>query len=329
VNRCRLAFLGSPAFAVPSLLAALELCDVPLVITQPDRPAGRGRKLIPTAVRQAALERQLEVITYVPRQRRDIEQTLRDLQLDVLLVVAFGHILKPTFLASAACGAVNVHASLLPRWRGVSPVEQAILAGDAESGVTLMQLDEGVDTGPMIAQRRVVITPQETRITLLDKLAAEGATLVRESLLPFVGGKLEAQAQPSTGSCYAPRLDKAMGQLDWRGDATVLERQVRAFHGWPGCYTTTIAGERLKVHLARPLAATTATTTTAATAATTPGTILPVDDGAALQVACGQGVLQLLEVQMPGRQRVAAETLMQSGRLRAGMQFEFVETETA
>jgi len=323
VKRCRLAFLGSPAFAVPSLLAALELCDVPLVLTQPDRPAGRGRKLVPTAVRQAALERQLEVITYVPRQRRDIEQTLRDLHLDVLLVVAFGHILKPTFLASARCGAVNVHASLLPRWRGVSPVEQAILAGDAESGVTLMQLDEGVDTGPMIAQRRVVLAPQETRLTLLDKLAAEGAALVRESLLPFVEGKLEAQAQPSTGSCYAPRLDKAMGQLDWRGEATALERQVRAFHGWPGCYTT-LAGERLKVHLAQPLAVTTATTTTATT---TPGTILPVDDGAALQVACGQGVLQLLEVQMPGRQRVAAPTLMQSGRLRAGMQFEFVETE--
>jgi methionyl-tRNA formyltransferase len=316
VKRPRLAFLGSPAFAVPSLLAAMDVCDVPLVLTQPDRPAGRGRKLIPTAVRQASLSHGLEVTTSVPRQRRDIEQTLIDLQLDVLLVVAFGHILKPSFLQTAPGGAVNVHASLLPRWRGVSPVEQAILAGDDESGVTLMQLDEGVDTGPMIAQRRVVIEPQETRLTLLDKLAEEGATLVRQSLIPYIKGDLATQEQPATGSCYAPRLQKSMGQLDWRHDAHALDRQVRAFHGWPGCYTTR-AGERLKVHATRPLEA---------PAQATPGTILPCDDPDAVQVACGQGALQLLEVQLPGRQRVAAATLLSSGRLAAGMQFEFVES---
>lgn len=319
MERRRLAFLGSPEFAVPSLLAALDVCDVSLVLTQPDRPAGRGRKLIPTAVRQAALAHGLEVMTYVPRQRRDIEQTLRGLRLDALLVVAFGHILKPSLLESAPHGAVNVHASLLPRWRGVSPVEQAILAGDSESGVTLMQLDEGIDTGPLIAQRRLVLDPQETRITLLAKLAEEGAALVRQSLLPYLGGERQPQAQPSTGACYAPRLHKAMGQLDWRNDAAALHRQVRAFQGWPGCFTT-LAGERLKVHRARPLEQ---------SSSAAPGTLLPADDTDGVQVACGQGVLQLLEIQLPGRQRVAAATLLSSGRLKIGAKFEFVDLDSA
>lgn len=268
----------------------------------------------PTAVRQAAEELGLPVRTYLARERRHVTAALADLQLDVLLVVAFGHILKPPLLATARCGAVNVHASLLPRWRGSSPVEQAILAGDAFSGVTLMQLDEGVDTGPMLATRQVAIAADETRLSLLDKLAQEGAHLVRHELLRFLNGELQPLPQPPEGVRHAPRLEKRQGLLLWQADALTLERQVRAFHGWPGCFTF-LNGETLKVHTAKAHA----TPTTE-----TPGTVLPLQDDAVL-VACGNNVLQLLEVQLPGKRLVTASDLWRSGRLGAGMHFEAEE----
>lgn len=311
MGRPRLVFLGSPAFAVPSLRAACELCDIPLVLTQPDRPAGRGRRLVPTAVRQAATELGLPVREYRVKDRRQVAADLAQMSLDVLLVVAFGHILKPALLESARCGAVNVHASLLPRWRGVSPVEQAILAGDERTGVTLMQLDEGVDTGPILAQRDIPIGAGDTRESLLERLAQEGARLVREALPLFLEGQLELRPQPEEGACYAPRLDKDMGRLDWRQSATVLDRRVRALYGWPGC-STVLGSDVVKVHRARPVEM---------SPPSPPGTLIAAPEDAVV-VACGEGGLQLLELQFPGKRRIDASELLRTGRLQAGMRFQ-------
>jgi methionyl-tRNA formyltransferase len=269
-------------------------------------------------VRQTAEDLGLAVRTYRPKERREIATSLQQMQLDVLLVVAFGHILKPALLASARCGAVNVHASLLPRWRGVSPVEQALLAGDAQTGVTLMQLDEGVDTGPILAQRRVDIASDDTRETLLDTLAHEGAALVRQALLPFLAGDITPQPQPEEGACYAPRLDKHMGQLDWKCSAVQLERQVRAYYGWPGC-STVLQGEVVKVHRARARSH----------ASEQPaGTLLSTQEGDVL-VVCADGCLQLLEVQFAGKRRAEASELLRTGRLQVGMSFAFPDGEAS
>jgi len=326
VRRPRLVFLGSPPFAVPSLRAAPALCDVPLVLTQPDRPAGRGRRLVPTAVRDAATGLGLPVHTYLPRERRAITARLAAMQLDVLLVVAFGHILRPDLMATARCGALNVHASLLPRWRGASPIEQAILAGDRLSGVTLMQLDAGVDTGPMIASRQVAIDDDETRVSLLDKLAAAGAQVLHESLLPFLSGERQPRPQPQEGVALAPRLEKHHGLLHWQQAAVVLERQVRAFYGWPGCFTF-LQDETLKVHAARAHSA----TTHEAAGTILSGPEVRIATGStpdAVLVACGAGIMELIDVQLPGKKRVAATELLRAGRLRGGMRLHSPEMDS-
>jgi methionyl-tRNA formyltransferase len=251
------------------------------------------------------------------------------MQLDVLLVVAFGHILRPALLQTARCGAVNVHASLLPRWRGASPVEQAILAGDRQTGVTLMQLDAGVDTGPMIASRAVAIDDTDTRLSLLEKLAVAGAQVLEAALLPFLAGTLPARAQPAAGVLHAPRLEKQQGLLDWQHTAIALERQVRAFHGWPGCYTL-LQGDTVKVHAARAHVVQTgpqeAVGSILAAASVIASGIAAAAD--AVVVACGENVLELLEVQLPGKRLVAAAELRRSGRLQPGMHFDSHETGT-
>jgi methionyl-tRNA formyltransferase len=225
--------LGSPEFAVPSLRALVRIAEVPLVVTQPARPAGRGRHIEPTAVqvrRRGARLAGPRMGAWPEACRRS---RLADLQLDVLVVVAFGHILRPTALATARLGAVNVHASLLPRWRGVAPIERAILAGDPETGVTLMVLDAGIDTGPTLAMQRVTIGHEDTRVSLTERMAQAGAQLLEAHLAAWVEGRLAAVPQPEAGASYAPKLEKSEGRLDWNEDAASLAARVRGLYSWP------------------------------------------------------------------------------------------------
>ena len=307
--RARLAFLGSPGFAVPCLEAAVAAHDVRVVITQPDRPAGRGRAVEPTAVRASAEKLGLRVETYTRAGRVAIDALLRQLDLDVLLVVAFGHILKPETLAAARHGAVNVHASLLPRWRGVAPIERAIQAGDAVSGVTLMGLDAGVDTGPMLAQRVVPVDATDTRVTLAERLAREGAILVRDALGPWMHGNLPAVPQPERGASYAPRLEKHEAEIDWGAHPLCIWRHVRAFYGWPGAFSPA-GGEIVKVHAVQPLDF---------ISTAPPGTIVRADERHGVHVACGGGTLEILEVQRPGRRAMSGREWLRGRDVRVGM----------
>jgi methionyl-tRNA formyltransferase len=304
----RLAFLGSPEFAVPSLEAMLAGFDVRLVVTQPDRPAGRGRKSEPTPVRRVADARGVPVFTYARGDRGRLETELRQRDVEVLVVVAFGHILRPSTLAAVPRGAVNVHASLLPRWRGVAPIERALLAGDAVTGVSLMVLDEGVDTGPVLAQRRIAIDAGETRVSLTARLATLGAEILRDHLAAWVAGAATPVPQPEAGATYAPRLDKEAGRIDWRRPAAELDRQVRGLYEWPGAFTS-VDGTILKVHAVR---------VHAAEERAAPGTLVRADARHGVRVACGGGSLELLSVQLPGKPRAAATALVAGRCLRPG-----------
>jgi methionyl-tRNA formyltransferase len=305
----RVAFLGSPDFAVPSLRALAAERQVALVVTQPDRPAGRGRHPEPTAVRRAAGELGLEVVTWERGGRAAVDRRLLDLQLDALVVVAFGVILKPSTLAAARCGAVNVHASLLPRWRGVAPIERALLAGDPVTGVTLMVLDAGVDTGPLLRQRLEPIAPDDTRLTLRTRLAQTGADLLAETLEDWVAGGLVPVPQDAARATYAPRLEKNEGRIDWHDDPLRIWYRVRGLYEWPGAVTG-LEGADLKVHEVRPVDL---------LPGAEPGTIVHADARHGVLVACGGGTLELVQVQLAGRPRAPARDLVSGRRLRAGM----------
>lgn len=306
--RARVAFLGSPEFAVPSLRRLHAEHDVRLVVTQPDRPAGRGRRLEPTPVRREAADLGLECTTFERGRRTEVEEELAAARVEALVVVAFGHILKPSTLQRARCGAVNVHASLLPRWRGVAPIEHALLAGDAWTGTTLMHIDAGVDTGPILAQRMLPIEPDDTRLTLAAKLAAQGAQLLGEHLAAFLAGALPGRAQAEEGACYAPRLEKSAGRIDWRGDPVAIANRVRGLYAWPGAFTE-LDGAILKVHVVRPLDR---------LPPAAPGRIVFAHARRGVHVACGGGTLELVEVQLAGRSRCAARDLVAGRVLAAG-----------
>jgi methionyl-tRNA formyltransferase len=309
VNRARVAFMGSPAFAVPSLHEVTRRCQVMLVVTQPDRPAGRGRRLEPTAVKCAASELGLPLCTYERGQRRELEARLADLALDLVVVVAFGHILKPSTLDLARHGAINVHASLLPRWRGVAPIERAMLAGDTTTGISLMRIDAGIDTGPVLARVPEAILAEDTRVTLTARLAERGAAALGSVVEEYLAGRLQPVPQDDMGACYAARLEKEEGRIHWQRDAVSLWNQVRGLYEWPGAFTS-LAGQVLKVHAAEPASVPTGKP---------PGTIVEADARGNVWVACGAGRLGLCEVQLAGKPRVAAAALVRGRVLQAGM----------
>ena len=295
--RLRLVFAGTPEFAVPHLAACRrDNVDIVAVYTQPDRPAGRGRVLSASPVKQAA--QALGIAVEQPPRLRETGaiERLRALVPDLLVVVAYGLILPRKVLTIPRLGCWNVHASLLPRWRGAAPIQRALLAGDTETGVCLMQMEAGLDTGPVLLRRPLAIAPDETGGTLHDKLAAVGAEALGEGLDRLVNGRaLPAHSQSADGVTYAHKLDKAEAAFDWNQPAAVIERKVRAFNPWPVAEAL-LAGEMLRVWKAAALPG-------ASTAA--PGSVLGAGrDG--IDIACGGGVLRLLEVQRAGARRIAA-----------------------
>lgn len=242
----RIVFMGSPDFALPTLAALDKQYSVVGVISQPDRPAGRGRVLTPPPVKQMAVQLGIEVIQ--PQKLREplAQEKLKEWAPDLIVVAAFGQILRSSVLELPAHGCVNVHASLLPRWRGAAPIQAAIYHGDPESGVTIMRMDAGIDTGAILRQRAVEILPQDTAGSLSDRLAEEGARLLIETLPDYLAGKIAPHAQDEARATYAAMLTKEQGALDFSRPAVELERQVRAFLPWPGAYLF-FQGEMLKV----------------------------------------------------------------------------------
>jgi methionyl-tRNA formyltransferase len=308
VAALRIVFAGTPEFAVPSLRAAAARGEVVAVYTQPDRPAGRGRQPQASPVKLAALELGLPVLQ--PETLRDpgAQAELAALRPDLMVVVAYGLILPPAVLAIPTHGCWNVHASLLPRWRGAAPIQRAIEAGDAVSGVCLMQMEKGLDTGPVLLELPTAIAGDETGGSLHDRLAAMGAQVAADGLgLLRAGLKPRPQPQPAEGVTYAHKLDKAEARLDWAQPAVALERKVRAFDPWPVAEAV-LAGERVRIHAARAVEA---------APGAAPGTVLAAGrDG--IDVACGEGALRLLRVQRDGGRAMAAADYLNARPLQAG-----------
>lgn len=299
----RLAFLGSPDFAVPSLLALYGAGhEIAAVYCQPPRPAGRGYALRPCPVQATAERLGLAVRTPARlRQDREAQRAFAELKLDAAVVAAYGLILPQAMLQAPRCGCVNVHASVLPRWRGAAPIQAAILAGDRQTGVTIMQMDAGLDTGPILLVERVSVPPRATAAMMHDVLADLGARLVVRAL----AGLPTPVRQPEEGVSYAPRLRREDGRIDWTQSAEAIDRRVRAFDPWPGCYTA-LNGVTLKVLAAHPEAGEGA-----------PGTTL--DER--LLVACGTLALRLDRVQLAGGVALGATAFLRGHPVAAGTRF--------
>lgn len=233
----RIVFMGTPDFAVPTLRALIEHHDVIGVVTQPDRPAGRNRQVQVSPIKQVAIEHNIPVFQPEKIRRPEAIDELKQWDVDAYIVAAFGQILPQALLDIPPHGSINVHASLLPRWRGAAPIQAVIRAGDAETGITIMKMDAGLDTGPMLSQRAIPIAPDETGQTLHDKLAALGGDLLIETLPGYFDGILQPIPQDDSLSTLAPRISKDEGRIDWNTPAEQIERMVRAFTPWPGTFT--------------------------------------------------------------------------------------------
>ena len=319
----RLAFFGTPDFAVPTLDALVRAGRAPLlVVAQPDRPAGRGGRLQQPPVARYAGAENLPLAQ--PEKVRDPEflSRIEALDLDVAIVVAFGQIFPARLLAAPRLGCINLHASLLPAYRGAAPIQAAIAAGETATGVTTMRMEQGLDTGPILLQEKVTIGPTETAAELSPRLAAVGARLILETLARLEADDLAAVAQEDEHASYAPRLAKDAGRIDWSLPARTLADRLRAFTPWPGL-TAELAGTPVKIVRARALPG-------AAPRSAAPGTVIALvtatTDGAldalgALHVACGDGVLALLELQRPGRRPLLAADFANGERIVAGARF--------
>ena len=298
----RVLFAGTPDFAAAHLQALLDAPDISVigVYSQPDRPAGRGKKLTASPVKKLAVEYQLPV--FQPQSLKDPEQQriLSELQADIMVVVAYGLILPQAVLDAPRLGCINVHASILPRWRGAAPIQRAIEAGDSDTGVTIMQMDAGLDTGAMLSVSRCEIDSSETSASLHQKLEQLGAPALLHTLTALSNGLAVAVEQDNQLSCYAAKITKQEALVDWSQPAQLLDRQIRAFNPFPAAYTT--LGElRIKIWQAEPTKAT----------GLTPGQIISTDN-AGLLVSCGEQSLLLTEIQLPGKSRMAVSEVLKS-----------------
>jgi len=329
VSGLRIAFAGTPDFSVPALEALLRAGHrVVGVLTQPDRPKGRGRQVAASPVKAAALAHGIPVSQPLSLKDEAGRAELAAWRPDVLVVVAYGLILPPAALGIPRLGCINIHASLLPRWRGAAPIQRAILAGDESTGITIMLMDVGLDTGPMLLRKEVRIEAQETGGSLHDRLAVLGGSALIEALEGHAAGTLPAIPQPAEGVTYAAKLDKAEALIDWKRDALEIERQVRAFNPWPVAETR-LDDEQLRIFEARaehgggqPQDAGSRVHAPAGLAddglslnvhaiADNAGTITAVRDGS-LIVQCGRGRLALRQLQRPGRRVVSAADFARS-----------------
>ena len=303
----RIVFMGTPQFAVPTLEALDTQHDVVGVVTQPDRPAGRGQKVAASPVKETAQTRGLPI--FQPRTLRTPEalEHLAAWRPDVIVVAAFGQILRAPVLKLPPYGCLNVHASLLPRYRGAAPIPAAILDGEPTTGVTIMRLDEGLDTGPILAQARVPIRADDTTGSLTARLADLGARLLLETLPGWLDGTVRPQPQDDERATYCQLFKKQDGQLDWNRPAWYLDRQIRACDPWPGAYTTW-QGQRLKILRARPRPDW--------QGQSEPGQVLALEPG--VGTSTGQGLLELLEVQLAGKKPLAAELFARGQREMIG-----------
>ena len=300
----KIVFAGTPEFAAVAL-GALHRAghDVCLVLTQPDRPAGRGLHALPSAVKRLAQELNLPVNQPATLKDSAVIDELMAAQADAMVVAAYGLIIPPAALAAPRLGCINIHASLLPRWRGAAPIQRAILAGDRETGVCIMQMDAGLDAGPVLLQEALAIEPQDTAQTLHDRLAALGARLIVRALQ----APLPARAQDEALATYAKKIDKREAQIDWRAPASAIERQVRAFNPAPGA-ATAYRGGVLKIWSAAAVAG----------AAAEPGTVLAAG-GTGVRIACGAGTaLEARELQRAGGKRLPATVFLAGCPMKPG-----------
>ncbi|HUB06893.1 MAG TPA: methionyl-tRNA formyltransferase [Myxococcales bacterium] len=298
--------MGTPAFAVPSLEATADVCDLALVVAQPDRPQGRGRRIERPPVAGWASAHGVDLFQPTKIRPPEVLERLAALAPDVVVVAAYGKILPPSFLELPRLGCVNVHASLLPRYRGAAPIQWAIARGERETGVTLMQMEEGLDTGPILAQRRCPILPEDTGVQLTDRLALLGAALLRAELPRLERGELRATRQDDAQATLAPRLTREDGRVDWTRPARELHDRIRAFQPWPGAVCALPTGAPLKI------------LATAVQGGTGPaGTVLAAGS-AGIEVASGEGSLLLRAVQPEGGRRMTGAEFVAGHPLAPG-----------
>ena len=296
----KIIFAGTPDFAATHLQALIRQHDIVAVYTQPDRPAGRGKKLTASPVKLLAAQNNLDI--YQPQSLKDAEQQaiLARLKADIMVVVAYGLILPQVILDTPRLGCINVHGSILPRWRGAAPIQRAVEAGDNETGITIMQMDAGLDTGAMLTITRCTIEADETSGSLYNKLAALGGPALLGTLDKIKAGTAVATAQDNDQSTYAKKIDKIEALINWSESAAIIDRRIRAFNPFPAAYTE-IGGQRVKIRGAQ----------VASEQQASPGQILAADNNGLL-VACGQGCLLLTEIQLAGKSRMPVSEILRS-----------------